>query len=420
MTVAEATLAAWVAEERERWHVPGLVLGVLDHGRIEVVADGVAELDSDEPVRPETTFRIASVTKPFTATLVMALVQAGLLDLDEDLGGRPGVTLRRCLSHQAGLPLELDPPLERFGADDESLARLAASEVPPGLVAPGELASYSNVGYWLSGAAASRAAGAPFEDALRERVLEPLGLARTAFEPLAPAATGHVQVTPGGDEHEPVRRATPRARRPSGGLWSCVDDLLRFAAHHLGGPGPLAASARSEMQERAVEDARGGYGIGWQLRRTATGDAIVEHLGSAAGFQTLLLLAPERDTAVAALTNSGRGSAAIRGLVERLELGPAEPPSVQVPALELDRLSGTYRSGGLEVVVSGADGMLRVEAAEVDPFSGESVGDPQVHARPVGSGRFVVVDAEWQGTRFDFPRSDLIRYGGVLARRARA
>src|SRR5262245_40846423 len=104
MAVAQAMLAAWVREERERWHVPGMAVGGLDQGRTELVADGVESLDSGPAVSPETTFRIASVTKPFTATLVMALVQAGLLDLDAPLGGRPGVTLRHCLSHQAGLP----------------------------------------------------------------------------------------------------------------------------------------------------------------------------------------------------------------------------------------------------------------------------------------------------------------------------
>lgn len=420
MAVARATLAAWARDERERWHVPGIAVGLLERGRVELTADGVAELGSDEPVTPATSFRIASVTKPFTATLVMSLVEVGLLDLDAAVAGRPGVTLRRCLSHQAGLPLELDTSLERFGDGDDALARLAAAEVPSGLVAPGELASYSNVGYWLAGAAAAGAAGTSFEDALRERVLEPLGLHDTAFEPVAPAATGHVQVAPGTDLHRPVERTTPRARRPSGGLWSCVDDLLRFAAHHLGGPGPLGPAARAAMQEPAIADARGWYGLGWQLRRSARGDRIVEHLGSAAGFQTILLLAPERALALTALTNSGRGSAAIGGLVERLGLGPEDPPVVQLAREELVQFEGTYRSGSLEVTVAVDGRELRIEAVELDPFSGERVADPVVHARPAGPRSFVVVDEEWCGARLDFPGTELVRYGGVLARRVRA
>jgi CubicO group peptidase (beta-lactamase class C family) len=420
MAVAQTTLAAWIREERERWDVPGIAVGLLEGGRVEVAADGVAELGADEPLTPGTSFRIASVTKPFTATLVMSLVEAGLVDLDAPLGGRDGVTLRRCHSHQAGLPLELLVPLERLGDGDDALPRLAEEKLPPGLAAPGELASYSNVGYWLAGAAAARVSGTSFEDALRARVLEPLELHETAFEPVPPAATGHVQVAPGADTHRPVVRATPRARRPSGGLWSCVSDLLRFAAHHLGGPGPLSSGARSAMQGPAIDDARGSYGLGWQLRRSASGDRIVEHLGSAAGFQTILLLVPERDLALAALTNSGRGSAAIRGLVERLGLAPDEPPDVRLARDELVQFAGTYRSDTLEVCVDVEGGGLRIEAVELDPFSGDRVADPPVHARPAGSRLFVVVDDEWRGTRLDFPGPDLVRHGAVLARRVLA
>jgi len=174
------------------------------------------------------------------------------------------------------------------------------------------------------------------------------------------------------------------------------------------------------MQEPAVADARGWYGLGWQLRRTEDGDAVVEHLGSAAGFQTLLLLAPARDLAVAALTNSGRGGVAIRGLVERLGLGPDEPSPVEVSPRKLDELAGTYRSGGLDVVGSVEDGLLRIEAAEIDPFTGDRVAAPPAHAWPAGKTSFVVVDAESRGSRLDFPGDDLVRYDGVLARRVRS
>jgi CubicO group peptidase (beta-lactamase class C family) len=81
--VSGQQLAEWAAEARERWSVPGLAVGLLHEGETVVAADGVCELGSDERVLPETAFRIASITKPFTATLALALAQDRLLALDE-------------------------------------------------------------------------------------------------------------------------------------------------------------------------------------------------------------------------------------------------------------------------------------------------------------------------------------------------
>ena len=91
----------------------------------------------------------------------------------------------------------------------------------------------------LAGRECAAAAGASFSEAVRERLLEPLGLERTSFEAPADAAPGHVQDGPTG--HRPAPEVVyPEPRRAAGGLWSTVGDLLRFAGHQLGGPGPLA------------------------------------------------------------------------------------------------------------------------------------------------------------------------------------
>ena len=98
---------------------------------------------------------------------------------------------------------------------------------------------------------------------MRERILEPLGLEATGYDdPGAAAARGHVQ------DGETGHRAVPEdvypvERRPSGGLWSTVGDLLRFAAHHLGGPGPLADQTRAAMREPQSQALGAGYGLGW-------------------------------------------------------------------------------------------------------------------------------------------------------------
>src|SRR5436190_708992 len=168
--VSSDQLALWVEEARAQWSIPGLVVGVRRNGEDVFAAAGVRELGRDEPVRPETVFRVASITKPFTATLAMTLVQDGLLDLDEPPpGSRVAATVRQLLSHQGGLANEWPTPLDELGEDDEALLRLGEGDPEPLPVGPGELYSYSNAGYWLAGAAAGRVCGSSFEEAMATR-----------------------------------------------------------------------------------------------------------------------------------------------------------------------------------------------------------------------------------------------------------
>ncbi len=417
------SIDACALRELKRRKVPGLTVGVVQNGRTELRCYGVASLESGEPVRPETVFRVASITKPFVATLAMTLVEEGRLVLDVPVTGLSlpyeRITLRQLLSHQAGLAGEWPVPQEQYGSGDDALERLAADPARPGPVGPGELFSYSNAGFWLAGALAARAAGTTFEEALGRRVLEPLGLGRTGFVPSAPAAVGHVPVAPGAEEHRVAGELPyPRARRPSGGLWSCVADLLAFATHHLGGPGPLGPSSLREMQTPQVGAPGGSYGLGWGLR-TARGMSVLEHGGAVPGYRSLLLLAPDEGLVFAALANGDRGQAVIREIVqEALDLGEEESPEAPLPAGALAGLAGRYRSpDGLEISVSPSGGRLQVALADTDPFTGERLEYPPLLARPAGEREFVVVEGEELGGRVEFPRERLVRVFGSLAER---
>jgi CubicO group peptidase (beta-lactamase class C family) len=405
--VSAQQLEQWVAEARQRWNVPGIAAGVLRAREAVAVADGVGSLDSGEAVSPETVFRIASISKPFTATLAMTLVQDGLLGLDEPPPGSVvDATVRQLLSHQGGLACEWPEPMDRFGEEDDALLQLLDGEPELLPVGPGELYSYSNVGFWLVGAAIARVCGMSFEEAMRTRVLEPLSLRETSFEPRA-AARGHNQLEPGADEHRAIEDKYPRVRRPSGGLWSSVGDLLRFAEHHLGGPGPLSEDSRAEMQTSQIETGSESYGLGWDLYESR-GRRIVEHPGSVAGFQSLLLLVPAEGVAFAGLTNSSRGMAALRDVLEKLGLDREEAPDVTLSADELASFAGRYQGQGMELCFSPDDGGLRVELTLLDPFTGEADEYPSVHARPIGVREFEIVDEEWRGDRFDFPRDGFV------------
>jgi CubicO group peptidase (beta-lactamase class C family) len=413
--VSAEQLAEWAAEARERWSVPGIAVGLLRDGETVVAADGVSELGRDERVTQDTAFRIASITKPFTATLALSLAEEGLLALDEPPpASRVQATIRQLLSHQGGLACEWPPALEDLGEREDGLQQLAEGEPPRLPVGPGELFSYCNVGFWLVGAAAAQASERTFEAVTRARVLEPLELAATEFEPRH-AARGHDQAEPGSDEHVVVDHPFPRARTPSGGLWSTVDDLLRFADHHLGGRGPLSRASVQEMQRPHISSPGGSYGLGWFLRESA-GRQIVEHPGSAAGFESLLSLVPDEGIGFAALSNSSRGSAAIRELLERLGLASTVEPDFALAPEQLTAFGGSYSGNGLEVEVLPEDGRLSVQVTSFDPFSGENVVFPPVLARPVGEREFEVVDPEWRGERLTFPRDGFVCLGVLAAR----
>jgi CubicO group peptidase (beta-lactamase class C family) len=412
--VSAEQLAEWAAEARERWSVPGIAVGLLYDRETVFAADGVCELEREQRVTPETAFRIASITKPFTATLALSLAQDGLLALDEPPpGSRVEATIRQLLSHQGGLACEWPPALEELGKGDDGLQRIAEEEPPRLPVGPGELFSYCNVGFWLVGAAVARASGLTFQAAMGARVLEPLELKATDFEPRRPTR-GHQQAEPGSDEHVVVDHPYPHTRTPSGGLWSNVQDLLRFAAHHLGGPGPLSSESIQEMRQPQIAAPGGSYGLGWFLRQSG-GRRIVEHPGSVAGFESLLLLVPDERFGFAALSNSSRGSAAIRDLLERLGLGSTGRDFLLEPE-QLAAFGGTYSGDGIEVEVAPEDGRLSVAVTTFDPLSGENVAYPPILARPVAEREFEVVDAEWRGERLTFPRDGFVCVGVLAAR----
>ena len=365
-----------VREARVRTGVPGVAAGVLSDGQVVIAADGVLEQGGADPVLEETPFRIASISKPFTASLALAS-----LPLDEALRAR--------LSHTAGFRCE------------------SAEQLPE---AAQGLFSYSNAGYWAVGEACAAGAGMPFERAMAERLLEPLGLAATGYgEPPRPAR-GHIQE--GATGHRPVARdAYPAARRASGGLWSTVADLLRFAAHHLGGPGPLAAETRAAMRNPQSQALGGGYGLGWWTH-AAAGRPAIAHEGSVAGYQSLLLLLPDDGFALAVLTNSWRGSGLVSRIVEQLGVAAGAPDTTDgAPPADV---AGRYVLDGSEATVEvAAAGNLRVGDAEVDPVTRERIERSPAVAQPLGGGIYGIGGGHLMSHRLDFPRPEIARVGWV-------
>jgi CubicO group peptidase (beta-lactamase class C family) len=365
-----------VREARSRTGVPGVAAGLLLGGEAVTVADGVLVLEGDDPVRADTPFRIASISKPFTASLALSC-----LPLDERLQG--------WLSHTAGLRCESQQPLPD-GAEG--------------------LFSYSNAGYWAAGEACARACGSSFEQAMQARILEPLGLPATGYEEPAAPARGHVQAGETGHRSVP-RDVYPAERRPSGGLWSTVGDLLAFAAHHLGGPGPLDEEARAAMQRPRSQALGAGYGLGWWARE-AGGHTALDHEGSVAGYQSLLLLVPEQQLALAVLTNSWRGGGLVRRVVERL--GLAAPPGPAAAAVAPRDVAGRYALDGADATVEAHGTGLRVREGERDPVTGDRIDRPVFQAAPLDGGVYGFAGGLLLSDRLDFPRPGFARIGWVV------
>jgi CubicO group peptidase (beta-lactamase class C family) len=368
--IPQQQLAEIVRDARARTGVPAVAAGLLVGERVELAAAG--------PVEVETPFRIASITKWFTASLATLL-----LDLDESL--ESGASVRRLLSHTADL---------RPGS------RAELPEPCRGLW------SYSNAGYVLAGEACAAAAGSSFSDAVQKLLLDPLGLERTGFAEPPGAASGHVQEGATGQRPAPGV-VYPEPRRAAGGLWSTVGDLLRFAAHQLGGPGPLSAAQLATVHEPRAEALGARYCLGCWSRALAGGRAAFDHEGSVGGYQSLLLLVPEEDTALVVLTNSWRGSGLIRRVVRDLGLVPG-----RVETSGADHVGpGRYALDDAVAVVAEHNGRWRVAESETDPLTGLRIDRPEYAVDPLGGGVYGSAGGLLISHRVDFPREGVARVG---------
>jgi CubicO group peptidase (beta-lactamase class C family) len=370
--IPQERLAEIVRDARARSDVPAVTAGLLVGERAEFAADGPVEID--------TPFRIASVTKWFTASLA-ALV----LDLDAPLGPAGGASAGRLLSHTADL-------------------RPNSRELLP--QACRGLWSYSNAGYVLAGDACAAAAGTSYSQAVQERLLDPLGLEGTSFDEPAGAAPGHVPKGGSGHQEAPdVGYA--ESRRAAGGLWSTVRDLLRFAAHQLGGPGPLSPGALGALREPRAGALGGRYCLGCWSRALAGGRRAFDHEGSVGGYQSLLLLVPEEQTALAVLTNSWRGSGLIRRVVRELGFVPAPLEEERRTRVE----PGRYELDDALAVLTERNGRWRVAESEDDPLTGVRIERPEYAIDPLGGDVYGFAGGFLMSHRLDFPREGVARVG---------
>lgn len=338
---------------------PGLILGVALDGRmIHTAASGSG-------LGVATQSRIGSISKTFTAALVLTLRDDGLLALDAPISSYlpgldlPGVTARNLLAHHSGLRREPSPAFtaEYAHGDPERVwwERAAGGDVaalltgldPSALVHhPFRVHHYSNLGYGLLGAVIEKVAGQPWRDCLRQRILDPLGLSRTTYDPVAPYAVGYV-ASPLDDSLREEPRHDAGAMAPAGQLWSTLDDLASWTAF-LATPDP-AVLVPSTMDEMCVPASMvdpgswsSGYGLGIQMWRS--GDRVYAgHTGSMPGYLAVLMTHRPSATAVVAFANAytmvggslqGLALRVLDAVLDGQPAAPVDPPvaAASVPA----------------------------------------------------------------------------------------
>ncbi|AWB91509.1 serine hydrolase domain-containing protein [Aeromicrobium chenweiae] len=371
----------------EKHDVPAAAWAVLKDGAVVDGAAGVLSKATGVEATADSVFQIGSITKLWTSTLVMQLVDEGLVDLDEpvrtylpefrivDEAAAAVITTRQLLNHTAGFEGDI---FTDTGTGDDALEKFVAllADVPQ-LFEPGEQFSYNNAGFCVLGRLVEVVRSTTYDAALREHVVAPLGLTHVATGPyeaiMFRAAVGHIQSEPdSGYEPAPIW-AMARSNAPAGSMLAMRPrDLLAFARMHLedgraqDGTQVLAPGTAAAMQARAVDVPYTGimgssWGLGFERFDVAEGD-IVGHDGSTLGQNGFLRMVPEAGLAVALLVNGGDVVSLYHELVGRVvdELSDTQLPELPTPPADPERVDagryvGTYSADVVDLVVTQDD-----------------------------------------------------------------
>ena len=386
-------LPALIAEHK----IPGAAVAVSAGDQVIDVAAGVLSKATGVEADVDSVFQIGSITKVWTTSLLMQLVDEGKLDIDAhvrryipdfalaDDTAAAAITVRQLMCHTAGFEGDL---FTDTGKGDDCVEKYVATlRDTPQLFTPGEMFSYNNAGFCVLGRIVEVLRGKPFDACMREHLFTPLGLTHAANGAdeaiLYRAAVGHIQPTPDAEPQPAPIWSLVRSNAPAGSALAMRPrDLLAFVRMHLNGgkaadgTAVLSEASIKAMQERQVKLPELGlmgdaWGLGWELFDWPGGN-VIGHDGGTIGQSSTLRVVPGRDVAVAVFTNGGNPFGPFEEILSRVlrELAGVEmpalpkPPEAPSPAGrdELARYLGTYGSEVADLVVSQDDeGRLWIE-----------------------------------------------------------
>lgn len=388
--------------------VPGVAYGLsYDGENVLVGSHGLANVEAEEPVDADSTaFRCASITKTFTATVIMQLVERGKLRLDDPVVSHLAwakrtlsrdVTVRHLLVHAGSIIRDGSNAWHGEPMPDRAtLRRELAGAATFG--EPAEQFRYSNIAYSMLGEIAEAVSGRTFETLVRANIVRPLGLEST-WPDLTPAAThqlamGYTNARPN-EQREKLGHVKARAIAPAGGLVSTVPDLLEYMRAQMPGDERLLSDfSKREMQHpqwlRAEEP---NIGLSWMTWHVA-GVSLVGHSGGFPGFSTMIGFAPDERLAAAVLTNTitPSASAGVDLIYEivagvRTKWSDAAATTKWHSRGSLAPYTGIYRLSGSDLLVSRINGSLYLlEPSEVSPLANP------IRLEPRGKHTFLIAE----------------------------
>lgn len=325
----------------DRSRVPGIAYGVLIDGQIaHMGASGVSDVAARTPVTPDTVFRIASMTKSFTALAIMKLRDEGKLSLEDpaeryvpELAGlayatadSPRLTIRHLLSHAGGFPEDNPWGDRQLAATDDEMGRMMRQGIPFS-TSPGTAYEYSNYGFAILGRIVARIAGVPYADYVARHLLGPLGMTSTTLQPASVPAgrlTKGYRLEGGQWVEEPP--LPDGAFGAMGGMLTSARDLAKYVGFLMAAwpprddpdTGPVRRSSVREMQQvwrpspasvwrdsagGSLHLNTGGYGFGLRVWQTCGISHLVAHSGGLPGFGSHMRWLPEHGAGIIAMGN---------------------------------------------------------------------------------------------------------------------
>ena len=450
-TNVERRLTTVVAAAMDRFTVPGVAIGVVHENKDHRVARGITSVEFPLDVDDQTMFQIGSTTKTFTGTALMMLIEEGKVDLDApvrrylpkfalpDAAVAKGLNVRHLVTHSSGF---VGDYFDDLGRGTDAIRRIVGRmrTKAPQLTPPDAVWSYNNAAFYVLGRMIEEITGEVYEDVIRTRIFEPLGMDRTFWFPeqvmTYKTALGHV-LKPDGSLKVARPWGLMRAANPAGGIVSTVVDQLAYARFHLSG-GRTADGARllkgatiKQMQKALFPIGWGmadHMGVTWMLERIG-GVTLVKHGGSINGHMSEFLMVPSKGFAVTVLTNGQRGHEVGTTVINWClkELLGLERPAPAVKPLSANAAAGyvgRYPAGIAEYVVTADDGGLVVtvevqkDLLEADPDVAAQM-PPPLPLGFVGRDRAVVLGDYIAGSRVQFFRDaegnvEWMRFGGRI------
>ena len=382
----------------QREDIAGATVAVVKDGKILFTKGyGYADVEKKKPVSPdETLFRPGSVSKLFTWTAVMQLVEQGKLDLDRNVNdyldfkvpeafGKP-ITLKNLLTHTPGFEEQVKD-LFSDHSEPPPLGQYMKTHIPRRIFSPGTVPAYSNYGASLAGYIVERVSGQPFNTYIDEHIFKPLGMNHSTFAQPLPASLTPLMSNGyrlGSDTPNPFETISPV---PAGSMSSTATDMARFAIAHLGdgqlGDARILKPETARLMHSrlfALDDASNGMAHGF-YEESRNGHRIIGHGGDTVYFHSDFHLILDAGVGFFVSYNSaGKGEASPRTMVWEAFLDryfPYTPPAETLPASakeDIKAVSGTYmlsrRSDssflkiasllGQSVVTQVADGVIQV------------------------------------------------------------